>query len=177
MSHRSRNNDSVDSLWKIDLSEETARMCAIASSEVCFWQLIRSPHFRRIPVKIAALVLLSCLTLAVGRDSLAADPDKSAQNAALIRAHHDALNRGDWKDAVTYYAEDTKNFGRPAGRQHVRQILEDIWTTFSGFSTGYCGPDCEGRCGRRSLSREWDPSRCAKVAGQRRFTDGRCSYT
>lgn len=84
-------------------------------------------------MKIAALVLLSCLTWAVSRDSLAADPDKSAQNAALIRAHHDALNRGDWKDAVTYFAEDTKNFGRPVGRQRVGQILEDIWTTFPDF--------------------------------------------
>jgi predicted ester cyclase len=69
----------------------------------------------------------------VNRDCLAADSDKSAENAALIRAHHDAMNRDDWKNASTYYAEDTKDFGTPGGRQRVRMVYEDIWTTFPDF--------------------------------------------
>jgi len=84
-------------------------------------------------MKIAAFVLLSVLAFGVNREGVAADVDKSAENAALIRAHHDALNRGDWKNALTYFAEDTKNFGRPVGRQRVGMVLEDIWTTFPDF--------------------------------------------
>ena len=86
-------------------------------------------------MKIAAFVLLSVLAFGVNREGVAADVDKSAENAALIRAHHDALNRGDWKNALTYFAEDTKNFGRPVGRQRVGMVLEDIWTTFPDFAS------------------------------------------
>jgi hypothetical protein len=50
-------------------------------------------------MKIAVLMLLSCLMFGVNRDCLAADSGKSAENAALIRAHHNAMNRGDWKNA------------------------------------------------------------------------------
>lgn len=84
-------------------------------------------------MKIAVLMLLSCLTFGVNRDCVAADVDKSAENAALIRAHHDAMNRGDWKSASNYYAEDTKNFGTSGGRQRLRMVYEDIWTTFPDF--------------------------------------------
>ena len=70
-------------------------------------------------MKIAFLMLLSCLTFGVNRDCVAADVDKPAENAALIRARHDAMNRGDWKSAATYYAEDTKNFGTSGGRQRA----------------------------------------------------------
>ena len=59
--------------------------------------------------------------------------DNSAQNAAFIRAHHDALNRGDWKTALTNFAEDTRNFGLPVGREIVALILQDVWTTFPDF--------------------------------------------
>ncbi len=84
-------------------------------------------------MRIAALIFLGCVSLSAVSPGLAAGLDKSAQNAALIRAHHDALNRGDWKTALTYYAEDTKNFGEPAGREGLGRILEDIWTTFPDF--------------------------------------------
>jgi predicted ester cyclase len=30
-------------------------------------------------------------------------------------------------------AEDTKNFGRPAGREGFRRVLEDILTTFPDY--------------------------------------------
>ena len=81
-------------------------------------------------MKIAVLMLLSCLTFGVNRDCLGADLDRSAENATLIRAHHDAMNRGDWKSASNYYAEDTKNFGTPGGASAfadgLRRHLDDI---------------------------------------------------
>ncbi len=60
-------------------------------------------------------------------------PDRSAQNAAIVRAHHDLMNKADWKTALNDFSEDTKNFGRPVGRDHVAMILQDVWTTFPDF--------------------------------------------
>jgi len=60
-------------------------------------------------------------------------PDVSAQNAAIIRAHHDKMNKGDWQAALTDFSDDTKNFGNAVGRDHVAMILQDVWTTFPDF--------------------------------------------
>jgi steroid delta-isomerase-like uncharacterized protein len=60
-------------------------------------------------------------------------PDVSARNAAIVRAHHDLMNKGDWKAALDDFSEDTKNFGMPVGRDHVAMILQDVWTTFPDF--------------------------------------------
>jgi predicted ester cyclase len=78
--------------------------------------------------QVFAVVLFVVAAAAVSCQDAA--PDVSARNAALIRAHHDLLNQGDWKTASTYFSEDTKNFGHPVGRDHVALILQDIWTTF-----------------------------------------------
>jgi steroid delta-isomerase-like uncharacterized protein len=51
-------------------------------------------------------------------------------NVAIIRQHHDALNRGDIAAGVANFAEDCTNHGQPAGRQRVEAILRDIRTTF-----------------------------------------------
>jgi predicted ester cyclase len=51
----------------------------------------------------------------------------------MLRVDPGAMNRGDWKTASTPFAEDAKNFGRPAGREHVALILQDIRTTFPNF--------------------------------------------
>ncbi len=63
----------------------------------------------------------------------AAETDTAAANSALIRGHHEALNRGDWKTAVQDFAADTRNFGRPVGRAVIARILEDIYRTFPDF--------------------------------------------
>jgi predicted ester cyclase len=85
-------------------------------------------------MRIAGLVLIGWLAWMAGTtDSLAGTPEPSVQNAALIRAYHDAMNRSDWKRALTYFSQDTKNFGDPAGRKGVGIILEDIYTTFPDF--------------------------------------------
>ncbi|HXQ18822.1 MAG TPA: ester cyclase [Acidimicrobiales bacterium] len=61
------------------------------------------------------------------REGIVTDADT---NLSIIRRHHDALNRGDIAAAVTDYAEDCTNHGRPAGRQRIEAILRDIHTTF-----------------------------------------------
>ena len=43
------------------------------------------------------------------------------------------MNRGDWKTASQLYSTDTLNFGKPAGRDGVALILEDIYRTFPDF--------------------------------------------
>jgi predicted ester cyclase len=75
--------------------------------------------------------LIACLFLS-GAIPVAkpAELDVSASNAAVIRAEHDKLNRGDWQGAAELYAEDTRNHGKPVGRAGVRRVLEDIWRTF-----------------------------------------------
>jgi steroid delta-isomerase-like uncharacterized protein len=65
--------------------------------------------------------------------SLAAEcraADEQDRNKQVIRAWIDKLNAGDWKAGAEDFAEDTRNFGRSVGRQGVRAVLEDIWTTF-----------------------------------------------
>ena len=52
------------------------------------------------------------------------------RNREAIRQHHERLNRGDTNAAVLDYADDAKNHGRPAGREGLRLVLEDIYTTF-----------------------------------------------
>ncbi len=78
------------------------------------------------------------ITLFLGAASMAAmsqnaAPDLSAQNAAIVRAHHDLMNKADWKGALNDFSEDTKNFGDPVGREHVGMILQDVWSTFPDF--------------------------------------------
>ena len=62
--------------------------------------------------------------------TLAQSTEEAAKNRNVIGQHHEHLNRGDVKTALQNYAEDTKNHGRPVGREGLRRVLEDIYTTF-----------------------------------------------
>lgn len=80
--------------------------------------------------------------LSLSQGTAQADPAKPAQgravettvvaakNEQVIRRHHALLDAGDINAAVRFYAEDTRNHGRPVGRQGVRTVLSDILTTF-----------------------------------------------
>jgi predicted ester cyclase len=59
--------------------------------------------------------------------------DQEARNEEVVRAATEAMNRGDLKAYVSYWAEDTKNFDRPVGREGIRQAIEDIFTTFPDY--------------------------------------------
>jgi steroid delta-isomerase-like uncharacterized protein len=78
-------------------------------------------------------IVLTLMVASMAASAQNAAPDLSAQNAAIVRAHHDLMNKGDWKGALADFSEDTKNFGRPVGRDHVAMILQDVWTTFPDF--------------------------------------------
>ena len=51
-------------------------------------------------------------------------------NRKLVQEQWDAVNRGDMTAAAAYFAEDTRNHGRPVGRVGVLAVLSDIQTTF-----------------------------------------------
>jgi predicted ester cyclase len=60
----------------------------------------------------------------------AVSPAAVDDNRRVVRQHHERLNAGDWQAALLDYAEDTRNFGRPVGRDGLRATFEDIYTTF-----------------------------------------------
>ena len=59
-----------------------------------------------------------------------AGSDHTEKNTSVIRQHHELQKRGEVEAALQNYAEDTKNHGRPVGRDGLRRVLEDIYTTF-----------------------------------------------
>jgi len=52
------------------------------------------------------------------------------QNLEAVRRMTEKMNRGDWRAAADDFAEDTQNHGEKVGREGVRAVLEDIFTTF-----------------------------------------------
>jgi len=56
--------------------------------------------------------------------------DEVDGNRELIRRHHEKHNTGDWRGAVEDFAIDSRNFGRPAGRDLYLSALEDVYRTF-----------------------------------------------
>lgn len=75
-------------------------------------------------------ILAGTLTIAVPLLVLSQTTDQVKRNQDLIRQHLERLNRGAVKEATLDFAEDTKNFGRPVGREGIRLVLEDIYNTF-----------------------------------------------
>ncbi len=75
-------------------------------------------------------LLGAALGLALPLLALGQATDQVKRNQEVIRQHHERLNRGDLKAAILDYAEDTKNQGRPVGRDGLRLVLDDIYTTF-----------------------------------------------
>jgi steroid delta-isomerase-like uncharacterized protein len=78
-------------------------------------------------------IILFLIGGSMSASSQKAPQDLAAQNAAIVRVHHDLMNKADWKAALNDFSEDTKNFGRPVGRDKVAMILQDVWTTFPDF--------------------------------------------
>jgi hypothetical protein len=55
---------------------------------------------------------------------------ETESNRRLIQEHYERQARGDWRGAAEQFAVDARNFGRPAGRQQIIRVMEDIYTTF-----------------------------------------------
>ena len=57
----------------------------------------------------------------------------AAANEAIIRSQIAMMNRGDWAGALSFYAADSKNFGRPAPLTLMSRLFGDLFTTFPDF--------------------------------------------
>jgi predicted ester cyclase len=88
----------------------------------------KTPIEEPVPMKFACLMVVACVLFSVA--VRAADTDVEAANIAVVRAQHEAFNRGDWKAALEPYTDESKNFGRRVGRGVMYRIFEDIYTTF-----------------------------------------------
>jgi predicted ester cyclase len=78
---------------------------------------------RRVIPGVALAVLVPLLASAQVADEV-------NRNRETIRQHHERLNSRDVQAAVLDYAVDARNHGRPVGREGLRLVLEDIYTTF-----------------------------------------------
>jgi predicted ester cyclase len=87
---------------------------------------------RRIVVSSTLAVIAPFLALS-GATSQKQTTDQEKRNLEIIRLATEAMNRGDLKAYVSYFAEDTKNFDRPVGREGIRRSIEDIFTTFPDY--------------------------------------------
>ncbi len=59
--------------------------------------------------------------------------DVTVRNREVIRENLEKINRGDARGAASDWAEDAQNFGRPAGPERIRLVLEDILATFPDY--------------------------------------------
>jgi len=79
------------------------------------------------------IVLVGSLAVALPFAAMGQTADDLKRNQDVVRHNIESHNRGDIQSALLYWAEDTKNFGRPLGREGLRQVLDDIYTTFPDF--------------------------------------------
>lgn len=59
--------------------------------------------------------------------------DREQRNLAIVLAANEAMNRGDLETYVSYWIEDTQNFGRSVGRSGILDRIRDIFTTFPDY--------------------------------------------
>jgi steroid delta-isomerase-like uncharacterized protein len=74
--------------------------------------------------------LVAALLAATPLITTAQTTNDTKANQDVVRHFFESLNRGDMQAALSDLAEDTKNFGRPVGREGFRLVLEDIYGTF-----------------------------------------------
>lgn len=86
---------------------------------------------KRIIAGATLAVIVPLLVLHGATKTQTADQEK--RNEEVINLATEALNRGDLKAYVSYFADDTKNFNQAAGREGIRVRIEDIFTTFPDY--------------------------------------------
>src|SRR5215218_10930471 len=79
---------------------------------------------RRMAMVVAALLCAS--------DVIAQAPQTAleARNEAVVRRHHDAINRGDVAAAAALYADTVRNNGNVVDRARLFAIMQDNSRTF-----------------------------------------------
>jgi predicted ester cyclase len=71
-----------------------------------------------------------CLALAAEAGAQPQLTALEARNEAIIRQHHDAINRGDITGAAAFYAESVRNNGNVVERARLLSIMQDNSRTF-----------------------------------------------
>lgn len=76
------------------------------------------------------IILVAALAAAIPLLSRSQTTDDTKRNEGVVRHFFESFNRGDIQSALLDFAEDAKNFGRPAGHEEFRAVLVDVHTTF-----------------------------------------------
>ena len=79
------------------------------------------------------IILVAALAAAMPLLCLSQATDDVKRNEDIVRHFVESINRRDVQSAVLDLAEDAKNFGRSGGRERMRHVLEDIYTTFPDY--------------------------------------------
>jgi steroid delta-isomerase-like uncharacterized protein len=79
------------------------------------------------------IILVAALAAAMPLVCLSQATDAVKRNEGVVRHFVESSNRRDVQSAVSDFAEDAKNIGRPGGRERMRHVLEDIYTTFPDY--------------------------------------------
>ena len=81
-------------------------------------------RWRRLAIVAMAFMLASDVT------AQSTPTELEARNEAVIRQHHDAINRGDVAAAAAFYAETVSNNGNVIDRARLFAIMQDNSRTF-----------------------------------------------
>jgi predicted ester cyclase len=82
--------------------------------------------YTMIRLAIGAMMLM----LASGATAQSPKATREQLNAAVIRRHHDAINRGDVGAAAAFYADTVRNNGNVIDRARLFAIMQDNARTF-----------------------------------------------
>jgi predicted ester cyclase len=74
--------------------------------------------------------MLAAVTPVAAQYTRKSNEQTEKQNLETVRRMTEKMNRGEWRAAADDFAEDTQNHGAKVGREGVRAVLEDIFTTF-----------------------------------------------
>ena len=101
-----------------------------------------------------ALSLVAVAAIAIaGAVSTRAQPSETERNRVVIRQHLDLMNRGEWRQAAEYFAEDVQHHrghwqnGTEAivrGKKALTDNLEDIFRTFPDWKMEIVELSAEG---------------------------------
>jgi steroid delta-isomerase-like uncharacterized protein len=76
------------------------------------------------------IVILAAAAAALLPLAASGQQPSATSNEAIVRRFVEKSNERDIDGMLTLFADDAKNFGQPAGRDGLRRVLEDIFTTF-----------------------------------------------
>jgi len=85
---------------------------------------------RRMSTQWRLATVMMVLALAAEMTAQSGPTSLEARNEAVIRKHHDAINRGDIAAAAAFYADTVRNNGNVIERARLFSIMQDNSRTF-----------------------------------------------